>query len=101
METEAIKWGVIPVGVIGGRCDDDEDALDDDVAVDDDDALSFSMTELMTALLNRDELFPLVITASGYVLTYCAAVIKSTVMPECQQYAAKTDRRASSTTLSC
>jgi len=57
--------------VIGGRCDDEEeedndDALDDVVAVDDDDALSFSVTELMTALvLNRDELFPLVITASG------------------------------------
>ena len=69
LETEALEWRVIPVGVIGGRWDDDkeeDDALDDDVAVDDDDALSFSVTELMTALvLNRDELFPLMITASG------------------------------------
>ena len=63
LETDALKWGVIPVGVIGGRCDD-EDAFDE-VAVDDDDALSLSVAELTTAVvLNRDE-FALTITASG------------------------------------
>ena len=67
LETDALKWGVIPVGVIGGRCDDedafDEVAVDDDD--DDDDALSLSVAELTTAVvLNRDE-FALTITASG------------------------------------